>query len=159
MPQRRLMPDVVHDQELSVLGPQALVNIAVKRMVERNISAIVITADGTRNGKILGIFTERDLLHVVHAGREPRRTHLDEVMTHNPDTLPAEATALDALHFMRKRNYRHLPVAQDGRMVGMVSIRDLFVVATEQLVQDVHECEAIVFGSGYSVDTIEDRRH
>jgi CBS domain-containing protein len=160
MPQRRLVPDVVHDQDVVTASPQELVTGAVKRMVEREISAVVITADGTTLSRILGIFTERDLtVRVVGAGRDPRRTRLSEVMTRDPDTLPPEARALEALQFMRKRHYRHLPVVEDGRVVGMVSIRDLFAVATEQLVQDVHECEAIVFGSGYSVDTIVDRPH
>ncbi len=160
MPQRRLVPDVVHDQDVVTQSPQDLVIAAVKRMVERDISAVVITADGTVASRIIGIFTERDLtVRVVGAGRDPLRTRLSEVMTRGPDTLPPGAQALMALQFMRKRHYRHLPVVEDGHVVGMVSIRDLFAVATEQLVQDVHECEAIVFGSGYSVDTIVDRPH
>ncbi len=160
MPQRRLVPDVVHDQDVATLSPLDLVMTAVKRMVDRDISAVIVTADGTVASPIVGIFTERDLTaRVVGSGREPGQTHLSEVMTRNPDTLPPGAQALVALQFMRKRHYRHLPVVEDDHVVGMVSIRDLFAVATEQLVQDVHECEAIVFGSGYSVDTIVDRPH
>ncbi|MEI6559105.1 MAG: CBS domain-containing protein, partial [Rhodospirillaceae bacterium] len=71
---------------------------------------------------------------------------------------PPEARVIDALTFMRKRHYRHLPVVDDERVVGMVSIRNLFAVVTEQLEDEVHECEAFVFGSAYSVDKVEPRR-
>jgi len=152
---RRLMPHVVHDQVLTTLTPQTTVIAAVKRMIERHISAVMITETGEVEGRVIGIFTERDLtVRIVGAGRDPRRTRLGEVMTRDPDTLPPDATAWDALNFMQKRNYRHLPVVQDGRVLGMVSIRDLFAVVTEQLEDDVHSCEAFVFGSGYSIDTV-----
>ena len=157
---RKLIPDVIHDQDVVALAPEDSVLMAVKQMIEHNISAVVVTADGTTESPIIGIFTERDLtVRVVGAGRQAVQVRLGDVMTQNPDVLPPEARALDALQFMRKRHYRHLPVVEDDRVVGVVSMRDLFAVATEQLVQDVHECEAIVFGSGYSVDTIVDRPH
>ena len=159
MPQRKLIPHVVNRQEVVMLPPQALVSLAVKQMIERNISAVVITEDGTPQGRLLGIFTERDvLMRIVSAGRSARKTRLNEVMTHAPETLPPEARVIDALTFMRKRHYRHLPVVDDERVVGMVSIRNLFAVVTEQLEDEVHECEAFVFGSAYSVDKVQQRR-
>lgn len=156
---RRLMPDVVHDQALAVISARATVAAAVRRMVERRVGAVIVTDTGGIDGRVIGIFTERDLtVRVVGAGRDPTRTRLGEVMTRDPDTLPPEATAWEALNFMQKRNYRHLPVVQDERVVGMVSVRDLFAVVIEQLEDDVHSCEAFVFGSGYSVDTVPDQR-
>jgi CBS domain-containing protein len=144
---------------MTILTQQTLVTVAVKRMIERHVSAVMISEDGTPNSRLLGIFTERDLtVRIVGAGRDPHRTRLGEVMTRNPDTLPPEATAWDALVFMQNRNYRHLPVVQDDRIVGVVSIRDLFAVVTEQLEDDVHACEAFVFGSAYSLDTVVDRQ-
>jgi len=155
MPKRRLIPHVVNNQELTILAPGALVSIAVKRMVERHVSAVMVTESGAADGRFLGIFTERDVtVRIVGAGRDPRKTRLGEVMTRDPDTLPPDAMAWEALNFMQKRNYRHLPVVQDDRIVGMVSIRDLFAVVTEQLEDDVHSCESFVFGSGYSIDTV-----
>ena len=159
MPQRRLIPHVVTGQDVAMLPPSALVSLAVKRMIERDISAVVITEDGTPQGRLLGIFTERDVIvRIVGAGCNPRKTRLGEVMTHAPETLPPEARVIDALTFMRKRHYRHLPVVDDERVVGMVSIRNLFAVVTEQLEDEVHECEAFVFGSAYSVDKTQQRR-
>jgi len=154
MPKRRLMPHVVQDQELTTLPPNATVQSAVKRMVDNGISAVVITAGGSLSDPVIGIFTERDLTkRVVALGRDPRRTRLGEVMTSGPTTLPPDAMAIEALSFMQKQNFRHMPVVQDGCLVGMVSIRDLFSVVKQQLEEDVHECEAFVFGSGYSLDT------
>jgi CBS domain-containing protein len=148
------MPHVVRDQDLTTLPSTATVQTAVRRMVDKGISAVVVTADGSVDSDIVGIFTERDLTkRVVALGRDPRRVRLGEVMTSEPDTLPPEARPVEALGFMQKRNYRHLPVVQDGRLVGMVSIRDLFAVVKAELEEDVHECEAFVFGSAYSLDT------
>ena len=159
MPQRKLIPHVVNSQEVAMLPPDALVSRAVKEMIERKISAVVITEDGTPQGRLLGIFTERDvLMRIVGAGRSARKTRLAEVMTHAPETLPPEARVIDALTFMRKRHYRHLPVVDDERVVGMVSIRNLFAIVTEELEDEVHECEAFVFGSAYSVDKVQQRR-
>lgn len=152
---RKLIPDVVHDQVLVTATAQTTVFAAVTRMIEHHISSVMITETGCPEGRVLGIFTERDLtVRIVGAGRDPRKTRLGEVMTRDPDTLPPDATAWDALNFMQKRHYRHLPVVRDGRVLGMVSIRDLFAVVTEQLEDDVHSCEAFVFGSGYSIDTV-----
>src|SRR5204862_535922 len=77
----------------------------------------VMVMDGLR---LTGIFTERDLMgRVVAPGLDPNTTRLAQVMTRNPDTIGADDTALDALQMMRKSGYRHLPVAKDGRIVGM----------------------------------------
>lgn len=159
MPQRKLIPHVVNSQEVAMLPPQAMVSLAVNEMMERGISAVVITEDGTPQGRLLGIFTERDVLtRIVGAGRSARKTRLADVMTPAPETLPPEARVIDALTFMRKRHYRHLPVVDDERVVGMVSIRNLFAIVTEELEDEVHECEAFVFGSAYSVDKVQQLR-
>jgi CBS domain-containing protein len=61
---------------------------------------------------------------IVAAGRDPDHTHLAEVMTADPDTVDAEVRAVDALALMSARGYRHLPVLENGRLVGIVSRRD-----------------------------------
>ena len=102
---RKLIPDVIHDQDVVALAPEDSVLMAVKQMIEHNISAVVVTADGTTESPIIGIFTERDLtVRVVGAGRHAVQVRLGDVMTQNPDVLPPEARAVDALQFMRKRH-------------------------------------------------------
>jgi signal-transduction protein with cAMP-binding, CBS, and nucleotidyltransferase domain len=89
----------------------------------------------------------------VAADRNPATTRLDEVMTANPDTLPPDAPAVDALHLMREHNYRHLPVVKDGEVLGIVSIRDLYAAVQAQLEQDIQDRDAFIYGQSYSVGT------
>lgn len=151
MPTRKLIPDVIHDQQLVCLAPDATVLSAATLMAERRIAAVLVT-EGDR---LRGIFTERDITaRVVAAGRDPERTTLAEVMTADPDTLGPDAQAIDALTLMEDRNYRHLPVAgADGRVLGIISIRDLFAVVRDHLEDEIKTREAFMFGSGYSVGT------
>lgn len=147
MPKRRLMPDVVSEQALAALPPDASVRDAVKIMTERRVGALFVM----EGPQLCGIFTERDVLvRIVAAGRDADTTRLSAVMTPNPDTLPPDATAADALHLMESRNYRHMPVVKDGAVLGMVSIRDLFAVTKRQLEQDVQDRDDFIHGTSYS---------
>jgi CBS domain-containing protein len=90
-------------------------------MSGRQVGCVLVTGAGV----LEGIFTERDLMQrVVAAGRDPDGTRLAEVMTKNPDTIGADDYAIDALSLMSERGYRHLPVVESGRLVGIVSRRD-----------------------------------
>ena len=143
----RIIPDIVNDQKLSVLSKQNTAREAAKQMAENDIAAIVVTDDG---GKLLGIVTERDLTRRVIAGnRDADKVTVGEIMTGNPDTLAPRDSALDALELMRTRKYRHLPVVDDGSVVGMVSIRDLYAAVKTALEKDIRETEAFVFGDRY----------
>jgi len=83
----------------------------------------VLVMDGRR---LVGIFTERDLLvRVVAAGLEPTATRIGKVMTLDPDTIDAAAPIIEAIRRMDEFCYRHLPVVERGRVVGIVSWRDL----------------------------------
>lgn len=147
MPKRKLIPDVVHNQDITVLPPSASVRIAVRAMAGKGIGAVLVVDGET----LKGIFTERDLaIRVVASGCDPDKTPLAEVMTVNPDVLAPDASAAEALDMMQSRNYRHLPVLDQGRLVGIVSIRDLFAVVKDQLEQDVKEREAFIFGTSYA---------
>ena len=119
--QRKIVPDVIGQQQLVMLPSSATVREAAISMSERQVGAVLVTRDGA----LEGIFTERDLLHrVVAPGRDPNGTHLVEVMTKNPDTIEADDYAIEALSRMSERGYRHLPVLDQGRLVGIVSRRD-----------------------------------
>ncbi len=143
----RIIPDIVNDQKLSALSKQDTAREAAKQMAEKDIAAIVVTDGG---GKLLGIVTERDLTRRVIAGnRDADKVTVGEIMTGNPDTLAPRDSALDALELMGTRKYRHLPVVDDGRIVGMVSIRDLYAAVKTALEKDIRETEAFVFGDRY----------
>lgn len=144
--QRRVVPDIVSSQKLTTFSPDTTVRDAVAVMNERSIGAILVMKDE----QLAGIFTERDLLRrVVAASRDPDTTRLDEVMTSQPDTLTPKATAMEALLLMRSRGYRHLPVLENDKLIGIVSIRDLFAAVQEELEQDVRQRDALLFDTGY----------
>ncbi len=144
--QRRIVPDLVHDQILVSLPPSATVQDAARIMAERHIGAVLVAVDG----RLQGIFTERDLLaRVVAAGLDPNDTALGGVMTPNPDTVAPNDSALEALRRMSERGYRHLPVVDRERMVGIVSIRDLYTAVNEELAEDLQQREAFIFDTGY----------
>src|SRR3546814_11024537 len=98
-------------------------------MAERHIGAVLI-GEGNR---LQGIFTERDLLiRVIARGLDPDATQLKEVMTPDPDTVGPNDWASLALERMRSSGYRHVPVVDDGIVVGIVSLRDLYAAARSE---------------------------
>jgi CBS domain-containing protein len=95
---------------------------ATAQMAEHCCSSILIC----EGGALRGIFTERDLLvRVVAAGLDPKKTRLGQVMTANPDTIDAAEPVVEAIRRMDEFNYRHLPVMEKGRLLGVVALRDL----------------------------------
>ncbi len=97
--------------------------VAVKKMAELNIGAIPVVDS---EGKIVGIFTERDLLKRVVAREVPLTTPIKEVMTRNPVTITPDATVEEAKELMAKIKARHLPVVdKSGRLQGVVSLSDI----------------------------------
>ena len=121
--QRRLVRDVLSDQTLVALTSQDHVRDAARLMKHRRVGSVLVM----NNDVLEGIFTERDMVNrVVANGLDPDMTPLSKVMTANPDTVGASASALDALKAMNDRSYRHLPVVDEGRIVGVVSTRDFY---------------------------------
>jgi len=145
----KIVPGVVKEQSIATLNPADSVMDAVTLMSERKIGAVIIVDD---SAKLAGIFTERDLVNrVVAKGIDASTVPLSQVMTSNPDTLGPHDTAMNALDLMSARRYRHLPVVDGDKVIGMVSIRDLFNVVKAQLEEDVREREKFIFGSDYGV--------
>lgn len=127
MPSRlKIVPDVVHNQKVCAMHVDGLADEAARRMRLLKIGAIVVVDN---QGRVIGIVTERDITwRVVAEGRDPAVVLLGDIMTRNPDTLAPHDTAHNALDLMRMRGYRHLPVIDGSRLVGMVSARDLYEV-------------------------------
>jgi CBS domain-containing protein len=90
-------------------------------MKRRNIGSLLVV-DGTR---LIGIFTERDaLFRVLAAGRDPSATTLADVMTRQPQTIHPDEPFVRALRIMHEGKFRHLPVVEFDRPLGLVSVRD-----------------------------------
>jgi len=94
---------------------------AARQMRGRNVgAAVVMEVD-----RIVGIFTERDLLRAIADSRHPDQGRVQSYMTPDPITLPPDHPPSEAARIMTERRFRHIPVVDQGRLVGIVSIRDL----------------------------------
>jgi CBS domain-containing protein len=97
---------------------------AAKRMVARGVGAVLVL-DGDR---LEGILTERDLMRAV-AGGYSDEARVSEWMTRHPETIDASDETDHAASLMIHGGFRHLPVVDEGRIAGIISIRDLMRVA------------------------------
>ena len=109
-------------KKLLTASPETTVAQAARMMAKRKMSAVmVVDADG----RLIGIFTERDAVHRVIARElDPDVTRLADVMTPDPKTVAPRETFGYALLQMHEQGFRHMPVVEDGRPVGMVSARN-----------------------------------
>jgi CBS domain-containing protein len=108
--------------EVVTVTLSASVAYAVQTMNEANVGAVLVMDDQ----KMLGIFTERDVLvRVVGAARDPETTQVSEVMTAAVYSVELTSTVDYAMQLMSARRHRHLPVLEKGQVRGMVSMGDV----------------------------------
>lgn len=120
MPNRKIS-DVIRGQKILCAEASVTVREAACRMAQEKVGSMLIV----ENGLLAGIFTERDVLNRVVAARlDPDTTTLAAVMTKNPQTVKPERPFSHAMHMMYEGCFRHMPVVQDGKPLGMISIRD-----------------------------------
>ena len=115
--------------ELLTVDPSAAVTEVAKRMVAKDVGAVLVFDEGA----ICGILTERDVLRAVADGIDDA-TLVRDRMTANPETLDADDTTEHAAVLMIHGGFRHLPVVEQGDVVGVLSIRDLMRVVLEDSV-------------------------
>lgn len=98
------------------------VDAAVAEMNRHRIGSILVKADG----KVVGIFTERDVLtRVVSSGRDPKATTIHEVMTADYQWITRDTSVEDAMQLITDKRVRHLPVLENDEAVGLLSIGDI----------------------------------
>lgn len=111
---------VIEPRKLVVAEPRTSVDEAARLMRENAVGAVLVVDEG----RLVGIFTERDAVYrVMAAGGEPAATPIGEVMTRDPMTVAPDETFGYALLLMHEHGFRHAPVVEDGRPVGVVSAR------------------------------------
>lgn len=116
--------DLVRGRHTKEVSPETSVAEAAAQMVQHNIGAIAVTAEG----KLQGIFSERDVLkRVVAERRDPAATPVRDVMTTNPVTVAPTESLERCRTLMREGAFRHLPICDQGKLVGIISIRDLLL--------------------------------
>jgi len=113
---------IIRDQDPVTLPPTASVREACRLMNERRVGAVLVTE---ADGRLVGIFTGRDAVgKVLAAGLDASTLVLSDVMTCDPDCLGIGRSAVEALHRMRDGGYRHLPIVEGDKLVGVVSHGD-----------------------------------
>lgn len=133
MPTRTLQ-SIVSQRPLVIGTPTMTVYDAAVAMREKGVGSVVVEEQGC----LAGIFTERDLLNrVVAAGKDPEKTTLADVMTCDVLGMEGDKPLSHALHLMHQRNFRHVPVLQAGKPIGMVSARDALGVEWQQFQREV----------------------
>jgi len=116
------MAEIVRNQDPVIAPPTTTVKQACARMRDRHVGAVLVT-DSSR--RLVGIFTGRDAVcRVLAEGKDPATTTLGEVMTSNPHSLPPTRTAVDALRLMQDCGFRHVPVVDRDKLLGVVSRGD-----------------------------------
>lgn len=113
-------------RDLVTVAPDEVLGVAAKRMAERRVGAALVL-EGERLG---GILTERDVLKAVAAGGAERQP-VSAWMTPHPETIEPDDSLDHAAVLMIHGGFRHLPVVEGGRVVGILSIRDLVRVALD----------------------------
>jgi CBS domain-containing protein len=110
-----------------VFPTSATVRDAMRHMQRQQRGCVLITEDGTPGSRLIGIFTERDVLYrVVDRGRNPAVLPLSEVMTPDPEAVPNEASIAWVLNQMAVGGFRHIPVVDEAqRPVCVISVRDI----------------------------------
>ena len=137
----RKMSDFVRNQDPLTLPPDATVQEACRHMRDRRVGAVLVIED---DGRVVGIFTGRDAVHRVLAeGKSAGDTKLTEVMTHDPDAMPPGKMAIEVLRLMEDGRYRHMPIVENGKVVGMVSRYDFSGLELDRLDEETGLWERI----------------
>jgi CBS domain-containing protein len=119
-----LIRELMKDRPIYSVEAERSVLEAARYMMEHNIGALPVL----RNGELVGMFSERDVMNrVVAAGRTPGTTQVSEVMTANPKSVNVNETVENCLFLMREFGFRHLPVTDGKKLMGVVSLRDLLL--------------------------------
>jgi len=125
---------VMEPHKLLTAPPETTVSKASELMAQRNVGAVLVVS----NEQLIGIFTERDaVFRVIARGRDPRATLLSEVMTKSPQTIDPDKTFGYALLMMFENDFRHVPVIENGKPIGIVSSRNALDPDMEEFVSEV----------------------
>ena len=109
--------------------PDETVQLAIARMLEENVGAVAVC----KGDQLVGIFTERDVLRLAGEGRDFGDVRIGDVMTTQVFTLTPDVDITDAARVMRDKKIRHVPVVEDGNVLGIVGIRDVMGALVERV--------------------------
>lgn len=122
--------DVMRVRAVTV-EPGDSVRLAILRMLEEGVGSVAVCDAG----RLVGIFTERDVLRLAGEGAALDEVRVGDVMTTEVTTVTADVSVTDAAALMGERRIRHLPVVENGHLLGMIGIRDVVASLVERLWQ------------------------
>jgi len=105
----------------TVIGPEATLGDAAEALVADGVGSLGVVADR----RLVGIITERDIVRAIAAGAESEEEDVASWMSDAPDTFAPEVDVEEAAAWLLEVGYRHMPVMEDGELLGIVSIRDI----------------------------------
>ena len=120
----RTVQDVMSSPVVTAKPTETVAEVA-GRMSDRGVGSVVVVDDD----QVVGIFTERDIVRLASHRGDSGNDPVSKWMTEGPDTVPPEMTATDAFKSLAEHGYRHIPVVEDRRLAGIVSMRDLMRIA------------------------------
>lgn len=130
-----------------VISPTDTVYRALQLMAENNVGSVVVCDEG----QIVGIFTERDYCRkIILMGRSSLNTPLHEIMTKNMIIVSRTQPLEECLELMSKYHIRHLPVEDSGKLIGVVSMRDVMEMIISIKEDRIERLENYILGSDYS---------
>jgi len=131
---------VMKRKKMLTAPPETTVSKAAKLMAHRKVGAVMVV----EKDRLVGIFTERDVVfRVVARGLDAQTTRLAEVMTTAPQAVDPDKTFGYALLLMQENGFRHVPVIENGKPVGIVSARNALDPEMEEFVSEVQRREHI----------------
>lgn len=133
----------VKGSDVLTITSDASVGEAVRRLADRNVGAIVVVDGQTA----VGVLSERDVVRQLAVHPEVLELTVGEVMTSPVDTCGPGATIDELMHLMTERRFRHVPVVDDGRLVGIVSIGDVVKHRIDELATQAEQLTEYVSGS------------
>ena len=124
---------VMERKKLLTAPPETTVSKAAKLMASKNVGAVMVV----ENERLVGIFTERDaVFRVMAKGLDAQATKLAEVMTNEPQTVDPDKSFGYALLMMHENGFRHVPVIENGKPIGIVSSRNALDPDLEEFVSE-----------------------
>jgi CBS domain-containing protein len=136
----RQMAEIVRRQVPLVLMPDSTVQQACAQLQARKVGAVLV-ADAA--GRLVGIFTGRDAVRCLAERADGRDASLAEMMTRDPQTIGPGANAVEALRIMNDCGFRHVPIVDQGRIVGVVSKGDFRGLEMDRLDEETGYWERI----------------
>jgi CBS domain-containing protein len=136
----RKIEKIVKGQKLQILAEDTTVQQACRCMWDCGTGSVLVVDDQQR---LAGIFTGRDAVRTLAQGKRAEVTTLAQAMTPNPVTISPDSRAIDALRKMNELGFRHLPVVESGKIVGIVTRGAFKGMEIDQLDEEVHVWECI----------------